>query len=94
MGNGLIGDEFWIVAQDGYQCAYIRNLIADPAVRVRVPRHPWQTGIATVVDGVDGLAKRREIDKRNGVVGRFDGVIFRAAKTDVLTVRIDLDRPR
>ena len=91
VGNGLLGPEFWIVAQDGYDCAYVWNLVANPNVRVKVPRQKWTTGVATVVEGVDGLAKRREIDGHNGVSGRFDGVIFRAVCTELVTVRIDLD---
>ena len=91
VGNGLIGDEFWIVAQDGHHCAYVRNLVANPAVRVKVPRRPWRSGTAQVVEGVDGLATRREIDARNGLGGRFDGMIFRAVCTELVTVRIDLE---
>jgi deazaflavin-dependent oxidoreductase (nitroreductase family) len=90
VGNGLDGDTFWIVAQDGDRCAYVRNLIADPRVRVRTLRQPWRTGRAVVVDDVDGLAKRAEIDARNGVAGRLDGHVFRAVRTDLVTIRIDL----
>jgi len=94
VGNGLTGDQFWIVAQDGYHCAYVRNIVANPTVKVKVVRQPWRSGVARVVEGVDGLAKRREIDERNGFGGRFDGVIFRAVCTELVTVRIDLERTR
>ncbi len=94
VGNGSLGNEFWIVAQDGYDCAYVRNLMAKPAVRVKVPRRPWRGGVATVVEGVDGRAKRREIDERNGLGGRFDGVIFRAACTELVTIKVELEPAR
>src|SRR3954470_2387629 len=67
VGNGLVGDDFWIVAQDGFHCAYVWNLVSNPTVKVKVPRRPWRTGIASVVEGVDGVAKRRDIDRRNGL---------------------------
>ena len=91
VGNGLDGDAFWIVAQDGHRCAYVANLIAEPRVRVKVLRQPWRSGIATVVDDADGLAVRAAIDARNGVAGRLDGRVFRLVSTELLTVRIDLD---
>lgn len=91
VGNGLDGDEFWIVAQDGRRCAYVLNIEANPAVRVKTPRGPWCTGRAEVVADADGLATRRRIDKANGPSGRFDGVIFRAVRTETVTIRIALD---
>jgi hypothetical protein len=51
---------------------------------------PWRSGQASVVEDVDGKAKRREIDARNGLGGRLDGIIFRSVSTDLVTIRIDL----
>ena len=93
VGNGLDGDQFWVVAQDGHQCAYVRNLLADPNVRVKGPRQPWRQGRAFVAPDVDGHAKRREIDRRNGLSGAVDGLIFRAASTVLVTVKIELEPP-
>jgi hypothetical protein len=36
VGNGLVGDTFWLVAAHGDQSDYVRNLRADPTVRVKV----------------------------------------------------------
>ncbi|HXR68901.1 MAG TPA: nitroreductase/quinone reductase family protein, partial [Dermatophilaceae bacterium] len=36
VGNGLDGSVFWIVAEHGNRCDYVKNLIADPKVRVKV----------------------------------------------------------
>jgi hypothetical protein len=38
----------------------------------------------------DASARRRRIDEANGVMGRADGVVFRAASTVPVTVRIAL----
>jgi deazaflavin-dependent oxidoreductase (nitroreductase family) len=91
VGNGLEGGVFWLVTQRGERCAYVKNLIAEPQVRVRVGRR-WLSGTATLLPGDDGLARRRRMDRENGLIGRADGVIFRAtsAGEPVTTVRIDL----
>ena len=34
--NGLVGDTFWLVAAHGAQADYVRNLQAQPRVRVKV----------------------------------------------------------
>lgn len=40
--NGLDGDRFWIVSERGPHAAYVRNIAADPHVRVRVSGR-WMT---------------------------------------------------
>jgi len=40
VGDGLVGDTFWIVAEHGYSANYVRNLQAEPAVRVQGQRRP------------------------------------------------------
>jgi len=89
IGNGLQGDTFWLVSELGLRSAYVRNLLAEPRVRVKVGRR-WFTGTATVVSDDDGWARREDIDRRNGLMGRLDGKIFRASATDPVTIRIDL----
>ena len=84
VGNGLDGDVFWLVSEHGERCAYVRNLIAEPRVRVRVGRQ-WRSGRASLIIGDDGSARRHELDRR------LDGAIFRTLASDVATVRIDLD---
>ncbi len=92
VANGFVeDDEFWVVVQDGWRCGYLHNLVAHPRVRVRRRWGPWREGRAQVLHHVDGLAKRHELDLRNGVVGRMDGVIFRLVHTDPIAVRSALD---
>ena len=89
IGNGLDGDVFWLVAEQGHEGDYVKNLLADPAVRVKVGRR-WRSGTAEIVPDDDGLGRRRAIDERNGLVGRLDGVLFRTAARRTLTIRISL----
>lgn len=90
VGNGLDGSVFWIVAEHGNRCDYVKNLIADPKVRVKVGRR-WYSGTASVVtDDDDPLGRRRTLDRKNGFVGRADGVIFRASASEPRTIRADL----
>ena len=45
VGNGLSGDTFWIVAEHGRHSDYVRNIMANPRVRVRVGG-TWRSGTA------------------------------------------------
>jgi deazaflavin-dependent oxidoreductase (nitroreductase family) len=93
VGNGLSGDTFWLVAEHGEHCQYVKNLLADPNVRVKAGRE-WRTGVASPLPDDDGLGRRRRLDQRHGLGGRIDGAIFRAVATQPLTIRIDLDGSR
>ena len=90
IGNGLDGSVFWIVAEHGSRCDYVKNLVADPRVRVKMGRR-WYRGTASVVRDDDAFARRQALDRRNGLVGRLDGVIFRASATEPVTVRVELE---
>ena len=48
VGKAITGDTLWIVAEHGRKAAYVRNIEADPHVRVRVGRR-WRSGIAQVL---------------------------------------------
>ena len=90
VGNGFCQDTFWLVAEHGKGCHYVKNLLADPNVRVKVG-HQWRTGVASPLPDDDGLRRRRQLDQGHGLPGRIDGAIFRAAATQPLTIRIDLE---
>jgi deazaflavin-dependent oxidoreductase (nitroreductase family) len=85
VSNGLdrATNTFWIVAEMGRRAAYVRNLEADPHVRVRVHGR-WRTGTAHVLAGDDPRARLRSISRLNAV-----GV--RALGSELLVVRVDLD---
>ena len=74
---------FWIVAEMGRHAAYVRNIEADPRVRIRV-RGRWRSGIAHLLDEDDPRVRLRSISRLNA-----SGV--RALGTDLLVVRVDLD---
>jgi deazaflavin-dependent oxidoreductase (nitroreductase family) len=84
VGNGLQGDTFWIVAEHGRRAGYVRNIAADPAVRVRVGRR-WRTGRAELMPDDDPLERQRRLGRPR------NAAMVRAMGTDLLTVRIDLD---
>jgi deazaflavin-dependent oxidoreductase (nitroreductase family) len=47
--NGLDGNAFWIVTEHGHRANYVRNIEANPRVRVRSGRK-WRAGNAQLVD--------------------------------------------
>ena len=83
VGNGLIGDTFWIVAEHGPKAGYVRNIEADPRVRVLVRRR-WRSGTALVLPDDDAVARQRSLPGLNARLVRLMG-------TELLTIRIDLD---
>lgn len=92
VGNGLDGEVFWLVSEHGPNSSYAKNLAADPHVRIQIGRY-WRQGTATFIPEDDPWARRQRIDSRNGLLGRADGIIFRAAATQPVSIRIDLDTP-
>ena len=86
VGNGLDGKVFWIVAEHGEQAGYVKNIKADPNVRLRV-RWRWRTGKAHVLVHDDARERQRHMR-------RFNAMFVRAMGTDLLTIRIDLNEPK
>lgn len=90
IGGGIDGSAYWIVAEHGTACGYVQNLMASPTVRLKIGRR-WYAGTATALPEDEPFARRRAIDRHNGLVGRADGVFFRVAASTPLSVRVDLD---
>ena len=86
VGNGLIGDTFWLVAAHGRQSDYVRNLYDHPQVRVKIGRR-WRTGTAVPLPDDDPVARSRTLPYR------WDAAIGRLMASTPMTVRIDLDPP-
>jgi deazaflavin-dependent oxidoreductase (nitroreductase family) len=84
VGNGLRGDVFWIVTEHGHRADYVRNIQADPRVRVRVGRR-WYSGTAQVLEDDDARARMRELRRP------VNDVMVRAVGTEHLVVRVDLE---
>jgi deazaflavin-dependent oxidoreductase (nitroreductase family) len=85
VSNGLdrATNTFWIVAEMGRKAAYVRNIEAQPRVRIRV-RGRWRGGTAHVLDDEDPRARLRSLSRLNA-----SGV--RAMGSDLTVVRVDLD---
>jgi deazaflavin-dependent oxidoreductase (nitroreductase family) len=84
VGNGLIGDTFWVVAAHGQQADWVRNIGHDARVRVLVGRR-WRRGTATIMPDDDPGRRSRTLPFR------WDAAIGRAIASTPLTVRIDLE---
>jgi len=88
VGNGLADDQrtFWIVAEHGRQASYVRNIEANPTVRVRIGR-TWRAGRAEICPDDDPRARLRAIGRP------INALLVRAMGTELLTVKISLDQP-
>jgi deazaflavin-dependent oxidoreductase (nitroreductase family) len=93
VGNGLVGKQFWIVAEHGQNAGYVRNIVGDPRVRLKLRDGlwaRWRTGTAQILPDDDPRERQRWLGKQlpgsasNAAAVRFFG-------TELLTVRIDLD---
>ena len=84
VGNGLRGDTFWIVSEHGYGSDYVKNILANPRVRVRAGGE-WRTGMAHVLPDDDVEERMRMLHRPSN-----DRTV-RLMGSDLLTVRIDLD---
>jgi deazaflavin-dependent oxidoreductase (nitroreductase family) len=102
VANGLQGDTFWLISALGQQAQYVRNIEANPRVRVKARparlrdgwRMRWRTGTAQLLGDDDARGRHRQLGRgRPGY--RADGVLLRMlaslAGGRMLTVRIDLD---
>jgi deazaflavin-dependent oxidoreductase (nitroreductase family) len=84
VGKTLDGDTLWIVAEHGRKAGYVRNIEANPRVRVRVGRR-WRTGAAHVLDDDDWRERQRRLSNK------VNSAVVRAVGTEHVTVRVDLD---
>lgn len=82
IGGRRVGDQFWLVSEFGERSQYVRNILADNRVRVRL-RGRWHSGIAHLVPDDDPRARLRALP-------RYNSAAVRAVGTDLLTIRIDL----
>jgi deazaflavin-dependent oxidoreductase (nitroreductase family) len=84
VGNGLRGDVFWIVTEHGWASAYVKNIQADPRVRVKVGRR-WRSGTAQILPDDDPYERMRLL-RRPG-----NDTAVRLVGTEHLVIRVDLD---
>lgn len=93
VGNGRVGEQFWLIAEHGMQAGYVRNIEQNQRVRVKLPdglHARWHTGTAHLLSDDDPRERQRWLaiqvpgSARNAAAVRLFG-------TELLTVRIDLD---
>jgi deazaflavin-dependent oxidoreductase (nitroreductase family) len=83
VGKALEGDTLWVLAEHR-RGGYVRNIEANPRVRVRIGRD-WRTATARVLPDDDPRERQRRIPNR------LNSAAVRLAGSDLLTVRVDLD---
>ena len=82
VGGRRVGNEFWLVSEYGEKSQYVRNIQADPHVRIRI-KGRWHAGTAHLVPQDDARARLRTLPRLNSAT-------VRAVGTNLLTVRVDL----
>lgn len=93
VGNGRQGKLCYVIAEHGLRAGWVRNVLADPRVRVRLRvglRHRWASGTAQVLYDDDPLARQRSIARWHPLRA-FNAMNVRVLGADLVTVRIDLD---
>ncbi len=82
LGGRKVGDQFWFVSEFGDKSQYIRNIKANPNVRVRLNGR-WHRGVAHLVPDDDPHERLKSLPQFNSMGVRTFG-------TNLLTVRVDL----
>lgn len=94
VGNGLVGNTFWLIAARGDAADYVKNIQQDPRVRVKIGRR-WMTGTATVMPDDDPDERLAFILRHHGWLRRLDAkaleTSIRLVDSSPGVVRIDLD---
>ncbi|WP_406393153.1 nitroreductase family deazaflavin-dependent oxidoreductase [Streptomyces sp. NBC_00882] len=84
VGGKRIGGSFWLVSEFGERSQYVRNIKADPRVRVRI-RGRWHAGTAHLMPDDDTAVRLRTLPRMNSAA-------VRAIGAGQLTIRVDLDQ--
>ena len=93
VGDGRIGNQFWLVAEHGVKAGYVRNIEHDPHVRLKLReglRYHWRTGTARLLLDDDPRERQRWLATQlPGTAG--NARVVRLFGTELLSIRIDLD---
>jgi deazaflavin-dependent oxidoreductase (nitroreductase family) len=82
LGGSRVGDQFWFVSEFGDKSQYVRNIQANPNVRVRL-RGRWHNGVAHLLPDDDPVERLESLPQ-------FNSLAVRAFGTNLLTIRVDL----
>jgi deazaflavin-dependent oxidoreductase (nitroreductase family) len=83
VGGRVVDGQFWMVSEHGAHSHYVLNIKANPAVRLRI-RGRWRTGTAHLLYDDDPKERLRKL-------GGLNSLAVRAAGSELLTLRVDLD---
>lgn len=83
VGGSTVDNAFWMVSEHGDHSDYVKNIKANPAVRVRVGGQ-WRSGTAHLLYDDDPRQRLRSLPRLNSAGVRTMG-------TELLTIRVDLD---
>ena len=92
VGDGRIGNQFWLVAEHGMKAGYVRNMEQDPHVRLKLRegvRYNWHTGTAHLLTEDDPRGRQRWLATQLPSSAGNAGAV-RLFGTQLLTIRIDL----
>ncbi len=85
VGMKITGGEAWMVSEHGRHSSYVKNIEANPRVRVKTGGE-WRQGTAHLLDDDDPVARLKALW---GHAGNTPAV--RMFGTDLLSIRIDFD---
>jgi deazaflavin-dependent oxidoreductase (nitroreductase family) len=83
VGGRVVDDQFWMVSEHGEHSDYVRNIKANPAVRLRLGGK-WRKGTAHLLPDDDA-------QQRLGNLPRLNSRMVRIMGSELLTIRVDLD---
>lgn len=78
------GDTLWVVAEQGRHAAYVRNMEANPQVRIRL-RGRWRSATGHLVDDDDPVKRVESFGRER------HARLVTSMGTSLLTLRFDLD---
>jgi deazaflavin-dependent oxidoreductase (nitroreductase family) len=83
LGGRRVGDQFWFVSEFGDKSQYVKNINANPNMRVRL-RGCWHKGVAHPVPEDDPRERLKSLPQFNSFGVRTFG-------SNLLTIRVDLE---
>ena len=93
VGDGRIGNQFWLVAEHGMKAGYVRNIERDPRVRLKLRerfRTRWHTGTAHLLPNDDPRERQRWLATQLPS-SAANARAVRLFGTELLTIRVDLE---
>jgi len=72
VGGRVVGNQFWMVSEHGEHSDYVRNIKANPVVRVRIGGQ-WRSGTAHLMPDDDPLRRLGNLPRLNSAVGAPNG---------------------